>query len=472
LRERDVQSKIARPLGEEGERIMTPRGFAGLALVVALAWWGAAKLGNPSHVKNTAASIAERRPTSSDPAVVTTVAPVSEAAAGDSTPPVSVVVPPNSFAAEVPDVDSVSTDPGSKPTPQAGTPLASVPTSDPVNDGPKPPTETGMQFASVPTSDPVKDGPQRQPQTGMQLASVPTSDPVNDGPKPPTETGKQLASVPGSDPVDDGAKPPVRAIESPDQCVTDTCIDAYLWSRYERTPKVDTVKVPQKIKVTVKKKGKTRTVTQTVMTYVVEDFTWKDPAAAQRGGMSLMDYVIGGMDRGFKLKLYRALRAMDDAGLMPGITSGFRDDYRQSIAAGNKAAPDSSYHGGSRRGGYGHGLACDVVSVKGDNRMQRYAASDEMWKWIDAHEKELGIGRPYLDRDPPHVGPIDGTEYTVKRALANMHKRASPTKKSEKPQLKTARQLAAHKDSGVAKHAHSATLSKLTSLQKRSTLPR
>jgi len=449
LRERDVQSKIAKPLGEEGERIMTPRGFAGLALMAALAWWGAAKLGNPSHVKNTAASIAERTPTSSDPAVATTTTPVRATTAGDSTPPASVIVPPGSFAAEVPDVDSVSTDPGSKPTPQTGTPLASVPTSDPVNAGPKLPTETGMQ-----------------------LASVPTSDPVTAGPKPPTETGKQLASVPGSEPVDDGPKPPVGAIESPDQCVTDTCIDEYLWSRYERTPKVDTVKVPQKIKVTVKKKGKTRTVTQTVMTYVVEDFTWKDPAAAQRGGMSLMDYVIGGMDRGFKQKLYRALRAMDDAGLMPGITSGFRDDYRQSIAAGNKAAPDSSYHGGSRRGGYGHGLACDVVSVKGDNRMQRYAASDEMWKWIDAHEKELGIGRPYLDRDPPHVGPIDGTEYTVKRALANMHKRASPTKKSEKPQLKTARQLAAHKDSGVAKHAHSATLSKLTSLQKRSTLPR
>ena len=32
-----------------------------------------------------------------------------------------------------------------------------------------------------------------------------------------------------------------------------------------------------------------------------------------------------------------------------------------------------------------------------------------------AREKELGIGRPYLDRDPPHVGPIDGTEYAAKR---------------------------------------------------------
>jgi hypothetical protein len=87
--------------------------------------------------------------------------------------------------------------------------------------------------------------------------------------------------------------------------------------------------------------------------------------------MSLKDYVIGGLDRDFKLKLYRALRAMDEAGLKPGITSAFRDDYRQSIASGNKAASDSSYHGGSRRGGYGHALAADIVSVKGENRMQQ-----------------------------------------------------------------------------------------------------
>jgi hypothetical protein len=39
-----------------------------------------------------------------------------------------------------------------------------------------------------------------------------------------------------------------------------------------------------------------------------------------------------------------------------------------------------------------------------------------LWKWIDAHEKELGIGRPYLDKDPPHVAPLDGKEYADKRA--------------------------------------------------------
>src|SRR5205085_9334215 len=194
-----------------------------------------------------------------------------------------------------------------------------------------------------------------------------------------------------------------------------------------RTRKLDTNKVTEKIKTTVKKEGKTRIVVKTVSTYVAADFTWKDPIAAQRAGMPLKDYVIGGLDRGFKLKLYHALRAMEDAGHMPGITSAFRDDYRQSIASGNKAVSDSSYHGGSRRGGYGHGLAADLVSVKGETRLERFASTVELWKWIDARENELGIGRPYLDRDPPHVAPTDGTEYAAKRGRARAKLASSAT---------------------------------------------
>ena len=234
---------------------------------------------------------------------------------------------------------------------------------------------------------------------------------------------RSLGSLFTSDPLK-RTLPAVRPVETPSECpAPEICIDDYLWALYERTPKIDTNKVVErvrvKVKVTIKKKNKNRTVTKTIIEtnikYVVGDFTWKDPIAAKKAGMSLKDYVIGGMDRSFKLKLHRALRTMDNAGLMPGITSAFRDDYRQSIASGNKAASDSSYHGGSRRGGYGRGLAADLVSVKGDTRFQRYASSQELWKWIDAHEKELGIGRPYLDRDPPHVAPLDGAEYAAKR---------------------------------------------------------
>jgi hypothetical protein len=186
---------------------------------------------------------------------------------------------------------------------------------------------------------------------------------------------------------------------------------------YERAPKVYTIKVEEQIKVTVEKNGKSRTVTKTVTKLVNEDFTWKDPDAAQKAGMSVAQYVIGGMDRGFKGRLYHLFRALDDAGLAPGMTSGFRDDYRQSIASGNKAVTGNSYHGGSRRGGYGHGLAADVVSVKGATRSERCSSSERMWKWIDAHGKEFGIGRPYLDKDPPHIAPIDGKEYADKRGV-------------------------------------------------------
>jgi hypothetical protein len=236
-------------------------------------------------------------------------------------------------------------------------------------------------------------------------------------PVPAPETASlEVAPAGTPDPVPSRAET-APSVKAPDDChLSQSCIDRYLWSIYERTPKLDTIKVSERVKVTVKTKGKTRTVTKTVTKLVDEDFTWKDPKAAQRADMPMMEYVIGGMDRSFKLKLYHALRAMDEAGLEPGITSGFRDDYRQAIASGKKASSDSSYHGGSRRGGYGHGLAADLVSVKGETRAQRWITSEILWKWVDAHGQEYGIGRPYLDRDPPHVGPIDGKEYADKRA--------------------------------------------------------
>jgi hypothetical protein len=267
-----------------------------------------------------------------------------------------------------------------------------------------------------------------QTETGFVLAGVSEAPAVeaalpDSQPMPPPETRGRLVSLFRPEPENEDPQPAARPVETLDEClVVEICIDEYLWSLYERTPKVDTNKVTERIKTAVKVKGKTRTVTKTITKYVVGDFTWKDPIAAQRVGMSLKDYVIGGMDRRFKLKLFRALRAMDDAGLMPGITSAFRDDYRQSIAAGNKAASDSSFHGGSRRGGYGHGLAVDLVSVKGETRLQRFASSEVLWKWVDAHEKELSVGRPYLDRDPPHVAPIDGKEYAAKRGRPAVQK--------------------------------------------------
>ena len=248
---------------------------------------------------------------------------------------------------------------------------------------------------------------------------------------PPEISPGQVATANTPDPVLNDAREAVYTIEILDEClVVEICIDQYLWTLYQRTPKQDTIKVHEQRKVTVKRKRKTVTVTRTFTKLVPQDFAWKDPKAAEKAGMPMMDYVIGGMDRSFKLKLFHTLHAAEQAGLSPGITSAFRDDYRQSITSGLKAATDRSYHGGSFRGGYGRGLAADVVSVKGGTRAQRWVSTENLWKWIDAHGKEFGIGRPYLDKDPPHVAPIDGKEYAARRGPKAQHAQSQVKKRN------------------------------------------
>jgi hypothetical protein len=267
---------------------------------------------------------------------------------------------------------------------------------------------------------------------------------------PPTE----LAMVTPTDPLPDNAQPAVTTLEINEEClVAEICIDRYLWALYERAPKVDAIKVHEQRKVTIKRKGKTKTVTRTFTRRVDEDFTWKDPKAAERAGMSMMDYVIGGMDRKFKLKLFHTLHAAEQAGLQPGITSAFRDDYRQGIASGLKAATDRSYHGGSTRGGYGRGLAADIVSVKGNSRAQRWVSTEKLWKWIDANGKDYGIGRPYLDRDPPHVAPTDGQEYVSRRGGAKTQEAEAKPKKSTRVAVRDDRSKAKAKQAKIAKAA-------------------
>jgi hypothetical protein len=148
-------------------------------------------------------------------------------------------------------------------------------------------------------------------------------------------------------------------------------VDRYLWQVYQRTPN---------------RRDSSG------------DFTWKDPAAAKRLGMTLPNYVIGGMDADFREQLYHAGRAMDAAGIRWGILSAFRDDYRQRLAAGFKARPGNSQHGGSNAtGGYGHGRAVDVTSADGD--------ADTVWQWLDAHGARYGLYRPMPGADPAHVQP-------------------------------------------------------------------
>lgn len=288
----------------------------------------------------------------------------------------------------------------------------------------------------------------------------------------PEAPSTELAMVAPTEAVPETAPPAMPILEINEEClVVDICIDRYLWALYERAPKIDAIKVYEQRKVTIKRKGKTRVVTRTFSKRVDQDFTWKDPKAAERVGMSMMDYVIGGMDRSFKLKLFHTLHAAEQAGLYPGITSAFRDDYRQGIASGLKAASDRSYHGGSLRGGYGHGMAADIVSVKGATRGQRWVTTEKLWKWVDANGKAFGIGRPYLDRDPPHVAPIDGKEYISRRGTAKTQEAeakvkkdgdAKPGKVAEAKSKKVAeakRQKGSHHaDHGRAKQAKTANI--------------
>jgi hypothetical protein len=287
-------------------------------------------------------------------------------------------------------------------------------------------------------------------QESIVVAALPDSSQM----LPPETPAVPVTPASTPDPVPNDA---VDSVEILDEClVADACIDRYLWALYQRTPKMDTIKVTERRKVTVRKKGKTRTVTKSFTKSVDDDFTWKDPKAAEKAGMTMIDYVIGGMDRSFKLKLFHTLHAAERAGLSPGITSAFRDDYRQSIASGLKAATDRSFHGGSYRGGYGHGLAADVVSVKGATRAQRWVSTESLWKWIDVGGKEFGIGRPYLDRDPPHLAPIDGKEYASHRGT-KVQQAGSDIKKPNR--------LAVHDDRrSLAKRKRTARSSKVRTI--------
>ncbi|EJW11925.1 hypothetical protein A33M_2706 [Rhodovulum sp. PH10] len=147
-------------------------------------------------------------------------------------------------------------------------------------------------------------------------------------------------------------------------------VDDYLWEVYRREP--------------IKKDGS-------------GDFTWKDPAAAKKLGMSLKDYVIRGMDRDFRETLYHMGKALDADGLNWSMLSAFRDDYRQRLASGLKARVGYSLHGGSRRtGGYGHGRAIDIT-IAGDGD------ASVVWRWIDRHGARYAIARPMPGYDPAHI---------------------------------------------------------------------
>jgi hypothetical protein len=182
--------------------------------------------------------------------------------------------------------------------------------------------------------------------------------PIGEAPEPIADREIVTASLGGLPTRDSVEAPAPRATprRTPDD------VDSYLWEVYQRQP------------VKQDRGG---------------DFTWKDPAAAKRMGKTLQAYVIVGMDADFREQLYHAGKAMDAAGVEWTIVSGFRDDWRQSIASGIKARTGYSRHGGSR--------AVDIGHVDKER-------NDEVWRWVDKNGAKFGLHRPYRF-DPPHVEP-------------------------------------------------------------------
>jgi len=153
------------------------------------------------------------------------------------------------------------------------------------------------------------------------------------------------------------------------------------------------------------------TVARTFTRLVDEDFGWKDPKAAERTGMSMVDLRDRRQDRGFKAKTVFIRFTGEAAGLSPGITSAFRDDYR-SRCKGPQGGEQQVVSWRSSRGGYGHGLAADIVSVQGGNARPAMGFLRKLWKWVDAHGRNSESGA-HISAGPAACRTGRGREYAA-----------------------------------------------------------
>jgi hypothetical protein len=233
---------------------------------------------------------------------------------------------------------------------------------------------------------------QRKPQAraGLHAASVPQAPPPPaSGERENTDLAARVDPNPPESPLAamrevDLFNAYAHADAAPALAVEPESVDGYLFAAYRR--------LPQKRDAS-------------------GDFTWKDPAAAQRFGLSLDRYVIGGMDPDFKELVYAAGKRMDADGVKWSILAGFRDDWRQQIASGFKASAQNSCHGGSRAvGGYGNGRCIDVSAAEGP------AAA--VYAWIDGIGRKFGLSRPMPGADPPHVATVGDWRAIAERLRA------------------------------------------------------
>ena len=247
------------------------------------------------------------------------------------------------------------------------------------------------------------------PMESVNVSSAAGDESIGETRLPSVTRGAKEAKAPPSIEVPPEAtrmKPDERVAETPKRRPASIMqkVDRYLWDVYQR--------------LTVKSDSS-------------GDFTWKDPAAAKHRGVSLQEYVIGGMDPDFREQLYHAGQAMDASGIHWSMLSAFRDDYRQALASGFKARGGNSQHGGSNAtGGYGHGRAIDLTTAAGD--------ASAAWRWVDAHGAKYGLRRPMPGYDPAHI-------------------QAAPTYHQLAAQLREARIRLASQLGGIEREAAAAT---------------
>ena len=145
-------------------------------------------------------------------------------------------------------------------------------------------------------------------------------------------------------------------------------VDDYLWEVYQRVP--------------IKKDG-------------TGDFTWKDPAAAKHMGLTMQDYVIGGMDPEFREQLYHAGRAMDAAGLQWSMLSAFAMIIAKGLLRATRRGSAIRYTAVTA------GPA--VTAMAAPSTSPADGRESEVWKWIDNHGTKYGLHRPLPKADPAHV---------------------------------------------------------------------
>jgi hypothetical protein len=155
------------------------------------------------------------------------------------------------------------------------------------------------------------------------------------------------------------------------------------------------------------------------------DFSWKDAAAATRSVRTVCDYAINGMHPDLREILYALGRTFDGAGINWSFLSAFRDDFRQSIAAGFKASACGSLHGGScRTKGWGDGRAADlwIADLRG------YPAEDAslLLDLIDRVGPSSGLARPMPQADPAHV-QVGGDWQVIGKRLREARVRGEAT---------------------------------------------